>query len=95
MKTPPRESVDETRHMEQLPNPNTKRWVIRRKAAVLAAVRIGAITIEEACRVYQLSEQEFRSWDLAFERHGLAGLRTTRIQRYRRSRRENAPLRLT
>jgi transposase-like protein len=80
--------------MEQLPDPNTKRWVVRRKAAVVAAVRSGGITIEEACRVYQLSEEEFRSWDRAFELHGLAGLRTTRIQRYRRARPEDAPLRL-
>jgi transposase-like protein len=80
--------------MGQLPDPKTKRWVVRRKAAVVAAVRAGEITIEEACRVYQLSEEEFRSWDRAFELHGLAGLRTTRIQRYRRSRPKDAPLRL-
>jgi|SRR5690348_12416959 transposase-like protein len=69
--------------MESLPPPNTKRWVVRRKAAVVAAVRSGAITIEEACRYYQLSEEEFRSWERAFEMHGLPGLRTTRIQQYR------------
>ena len=69
--------------MEGLPPPNTKRWVIRRKAAVVAAVRSGEITLEEACRCYQLSEEEFRSWERAFETHGLAGLRATRIQQYR------------
>lgn len=95
MKTLPGESVSGTRVMEQLPHPNTKRWVVRRKAAVVAAVRSGGITVEEACRVYQLSEEEFRSWDRAFELHGLAGLRVTRIQRYRRSRRDDAPLRFT
>ena len=79
--------------MEQLPRPNTKRWVVRRKAAVVAAVRNGELTVEEACRVYQLSEEEFRSWDRAFELHGLAGLRATRIQRYRRTRRKDVPLR--
>jgi transposase-like protein len=94
MKTPHGEAVAGMRRVEQLPDPKTKRWVVRRKAAVVAAVRSGEITIEEACRVYQLSEEEFRSWDRAFELHGLAGLRTTRIQRYRRSRPEDAPLRL-
>jgi Protein of unknown function (DUF1153) len=69
--------------MESLPPPNTKRWVVRRKAAVVAAVRSGEITLEEACRCYQLSEEEFRSWERAFEIHGLAGLRTTRTQQYR------------
>jgi len=72
--------------MDGLPHPNTKRWVVRRKAAVVAAVRNGEITIEEACRAYQLSEEEFLSWVRAFERHGLAGLRATRIQQYRASR---------
>jgi len=72
-----------TSPMEGLPPPTTKRWVVRRKAAVVAAVRSGEITIEEACRCYQLSEEEFRSWERAFETHGLAGLRITRTQQYR------------
>src|ERR1700740_1317030 len=66
-----------------LPPPNTQRWVVRRKAAVVAAVRAGVITLEEACRRYQLSEEEFLAWQRAFEAHGLPGLRTTRIQSYR------------
>ena len=95
MKTPPGDLVAGARLIEQLPPPSTKRWVVRRKAAVVAAVRSGGITVEEACRVYQLSEEEFRSWDRAFELHGLAGLRATRIQRYGRSRPEDAPPGLT
>jgi len=42
-----------------LPPPGTKRWIARRKAAVVAAVRSGAIGLEEACRRYELSEEEF------------------------------------
>ena len=72
-----------TSPMEGLPPPTTKRWVVRRKAAVVAAVVSGEITLEEACRCYQLSEEEFRSWERAFETHGLAGLRITRTQQYR------------
>jgi hypothetical protein len=72
--------------MEVLPPPTTIRWTIRRKAAVVAAVRNGQITIDEACCAYRLSEEEFLSWQRAFETHGLAGLRVTRIQQYRGSR---------
>ncbi|MGA8758296.1 MAG: DUF1153 domain-containing protein [Stellaceae bacterium] len=72
--------------MEVLPPPTTIRWTIRRKAAVVAAVRSGQITIEEACCAYRLSVEEFLSWQRAFETHGLAGLRVTRIQEYRGSR---------
>ena len=86
MKTLSGERLNGTVPMESLPHPNTKRWVVRRKAGVVAAVRSGDMTIEEACRVYQLSEEEFLSWQRAFEIHGLAGLRTTRIQQYRLSR---------
>jgi hypothetical protein len=68
---------------EGLPPPTTKRWVVRRKAAVVAAVLRGEITLEEACRCYQLSEEELLSWERAFQTHGLAGLRVTRIQQYR------------
>ncbi|HMD64865.1 MAG TPA: DUF1153 domain-containing protein [Stellaceae bacterium] len=72
--------------MADLPPPNTKRWVVRRKAAVLTAVRSGAITIEEACRRYGLSEEELLAWQRAFEAHGLPGLRATRFPSRRRRR---------
>src|ERR1700728_3723753 len=66
-----------------LPSPNTKRWVIRRKAEVVAGVRNGVISLEEACRRYKLSIEEFLSWQRLIESHGLAGLRATRLQDYR------------
>jgi hypothetical protein len=66
-----------------LPPANVRRWTIRRKAAVLAAVANNVLTREEACQRYQLSEQEFASWQQVFETHGLAGLRATRLQHYR------------
>jgi Protein of unknown function (DUF1153) len=66
-----------------LPPPDTKRWVPRRKAAVVTAVRSGAISIEEACRRYRLSEEEFLAWERGIEAHGVAGLRITRLQIYR------------
>ena len=80
-----------TSRMGDLPPPNTKRWVVRRKAAVVAAVRGGRITMEEALRRYQLSEEEFLSWQRALEAHGLAGLRATRVQRYREPRSPRGP----
>ena len=69
--------------MGELPPANTKRWVVRRKAAVVAAVQGGKITLGEACRRYQLTEEEFRAWQRAFDVHGLPGLRATRLQQYR------------
>jgi hypothetical protein len=69
--------------MTSLPPPDTRRWVVRRKAAVVAAVQSGKLTLEEACRRYNLSEEEFRGWQHAFEAHGLPGLRATRLQQYR------------
>jgi uncharacterized protein (DUF433 family) len=60
------------------------RWVVRRKAALVAAIKAGEITLEEACRRYQLTEEEIRAWQRAYEDvHGLPGLRATRLQRYR------------
>jgi len=67
-----------------LPPPNTKRWVVRRKAAVVTAVRSGRISLEEALQRYQLTEEEYQCWERAFEQHGLPGLRSTRLQQYRR-----------
>ncbi len=70
---------------DSLPPPNTKRWVIRRKAEVVAAVRGGVLTLDEACRRYTLSVEEFLAWQRAIERHGVPGLRATRVQHYRSS----------
>lgn len=66
-----------------LPPANTRRWVIRRKAEVVAAVRGGLLSLDEACQRYTLTTEEFLSWQLSIDQHGLAGLRTTRIQQYR------------
>ena len=66
-----------------LPPKTTRRWVIRRKAEVVAAVRGGLLSLEEACNRYTLTVEEFLSWQQSIDRHGLAGLRTTRIQQYR------------
>ena len=68
---------------DDLPPPNTKRWVIRRKAEVVAAVRGGLLTLDEACRRYTLSVEEFLSWQRAIEKFGMQGLRATRLQDYR------------
>ena len=70
--------------VDSLPSPNTKRWVIRRKAEVVAAVRSGLISLEEACERYKLSVEEFLSWQRLIDKHGMRGLRTTRLQQYRR-----------
>jgi hypothetical protein len=70
--------------MADLPAPCTKRWVIRRKAQVVAAVRGGLLSIEEACSRYMLTVDEFLSWQSSIDQHGLAELRTTRIQEYRK-----------
>jgi len=65
-----------------LPAPETKRWVIRRKAVVVAAVRGGLLTLAEACTRYALTVDELLAWEYSIDRHGLAGLGTTHIQKY-------------
>ena len=73
----------DTLNETSLPPTDTKRWVTRRKAEVVAAVRNGIISLDEACTRYQISIEEFLSWQRQIERHGLAGLRVTRMQDYR------------
>ncbi len=77
--------------VDSLPPAGTKRWVIRRKAEVVAAVRNGLIGLDEACERYRLSVEEFLNWQQLVESHGMRGLRVTRTQRYRQS--EAAPRR--
>lgn len=66
-----------------LPPAGTRRWVVRRKAQVVKAVQRGAITLKEVCARYDISEEEFESWERLIQRHGLNGLKATKVQRYR------------
>jgi Protein of unknown function (DUF1153) len=60
-----------------------RRWTIRRKAAVIEQLRSGTLTLEQARERYALSVEEIRSWERQLERHGVYGLRATRVQIYR------------
>jgi hypothetical protein len=66
-----------------LPSPNTKRWAASRKAAVVKAVRFGLISLGEACSLYDLTQDEYSSWQTAVARHGESALRATALKRYR------------
>src|SRR5438477_13201607 len=68
--------------MPELPRPR-QRWTVRRKAAVIEAVRGGWVPIEEICRLYNLSGDEFLAWERDIDRYGVPGLRATRYQIYR------------
>ncbi len=68
---------------QDLPPTNTKRWVMRRKAEVVAGVRNGLISLDDACQRYSLSMEEFLSWQRLIDSHGVRGLRATRLQDYR------------
>ena len=69
--------------VESLPPPGTTRWVVRRKAEVVAAVNGGLLTIDDVCERYSLTVEEFAGWQRAIDRSGMPGLRVTRIQHYR------------
>ena len=66
-----------------LPPVTTRRWVVRRKAEVVAAVNGGLLSVDEACERYDLTLEEFAGWQRAVDRSGMPGLRVTRIQHYR------------
>lgn len=69
--------------IDDLPAPETKRWVVRRKAEVVAAVNGGLLSIDEVLERYGLTLEEFASWQRSVDRSGMQGLRVTRIQHYR------------
>ena len=61
--------------MAGLPPAETARWVIRRKAEIVAAVDGRLLTLEQACKRYNLTREEYLVWETALHKHGLAGLR--------------------
>lgn len=66
-----------------LPEPDTRRWVASRKAALVKAVAYGLVTESEILKTYELSEEEFRSWQGAVAQFGEAALKATAVQKYR------------
>ena len=75
--------LGESLTVETLPPPGTTRWVVRRKAEVVAAVNGGLLSVDEVCDRYSLTVEEFAGWQRAIDRSGMPGLRVTRIQHYR------------
>jgi len=69
--------------MADLPCVKTQRWVPSRKAQVVAAVRGGLITAEDACARYSLTGEELESWMTMVDAHGVKALRATKLQEYR------------
>ncbi len=74
---------------DALPPADTKRWVVRRKAQVVYGVRDGIISLEDACRRYNLSLEEFASWQRMIDQYGIHGLRVTRLREYRMAARKS------
>ncbi|MCR9257491.1 MAG: DUF1153 domain-containing protein [Alphaproteobacteria bacterium] len=74
---------DFPRSRQDLPPATTRRWVIRRKAQVVAGVELGIVSEAEALDYYGLSNEEYESWRRLLMEHGLKGLRATRLQDYR------------
>lgn len=71
---------DSLRH---LPSSDERHWLPRHKAAVVAAVRCGALTLEEVSKRYMLTKEEFDSWKEAIDRNGITGLRAGPRERRR------------
>ncbi len=66
-----------------LPPEDTTRWVASRKAAVVAAVNADVISKADVERSYGVSEEEFEQWRNSLQKHGVGGLRATRVQLYK------------
>ena len=80
--------ADKNPLLSGLPPAETKRWSCRRKAAVVIAIRAGALSSQEACERYMLSLEELAAWETALDQNDIPGPRVTRLQIYR-----DAPLR--
>jgi len=53
--------------LAHLPPRSLKRWLPHHKTIVVAAVRYGLLTFNEACERYGLSPEEYLSWQRTFD----------------------------
>jgi hypothetical protein len=60
--------------IDNLPSPRPGRWVSRRKAEVIAAVRGGLLSQGEAYERYELTPEEFLGWQEGLDQFGMRGL---------------------
>lgn len=66
-----------------LPPVSIRRWVASRKAVVVQAVEHGLVARDEVLERYDLTEEEFDSWCLAVQKHGVQALKVTALQKFR------------
>lgn len=66
--------------LADLPDRDTRRWVASRKAIVVQAVKYGLMDKSRALDKYDLSDEEFDTWCLGFEKFGSKGLKATKRQ---------------
>ena len=74
---------DRGRRRPEAPPPGTRRWTARRKARVVDAVAAGRLTLEAACRAYELSPEELAAWKRALDRYGMEALKVTHGREFR------------
>jgi len=68
---------------KELPPADVAHWTPARKAEVVAAVRSGRVPLDDVCRRYAMTIEEFMSWSSAVDAHGLPGLQVGNIRRWR------------
>jgi len=71
---------------DDLPASTDVRWVRRRKAQVVAAVRVGILTLSDALARYSLSLEEFIEWEREVGRELQERRRTGRLRELTKSR---------
>ena len=69
--------------LDMLPKPGTKRWIMRHKAELVAAVEGKLLTVNQLLRGYGITPAEYENWKKAAKSFGMRGLRATRVQDYR------------
>jgi hypothetical protein len=72
--------------IDNLPLPGPGRWVSRKKAEVIAAVRGGLLSLGEAYERYELTPEEFLGWQDGLNQFGMRGLHATNRRDTRNSR---------
>lgn len=59
------------------------KWTIKRKKGVLDQIDSGAIDEVKAFQLYGTTRQELDEWRRMIDKHGIKGLRVTKLTKYR------------
>jgi hypothetical protein len=62
------------------------RWTFKRKAELIKLIRSWEVSISEVLAQNNITIEEYREWEILYDKHGEQSLKATKLKKYRSGR---------